>query len=62
MTVKKEKIQITLPISLVQKIEEDIRSKFTSKSLWFEQIVSAYFQELEGKKTDKKKKLIELDI
>ena len=62
MRAKKEKIQITLPLALVEKIEEDIKNNFTSKSLWFERLICNYFSELTDRENNNRKNIIKLDI
>lgn len=57
------KLQITIPTDLFNKIEEDIKLNYTTKSMWF---LRAAIHELERKEdTTRKipvKKILDLDI
>ena len=61
MGIKRDKVQFTLPASLVQKIEDDIKNNFTNKSLWFERLVRDYFKEFEEKENTRRN-IIELNF
>ena len=55
MKARQVKVQISLPVELVEKIEEEIKNAYLTKSGWFLKIVKDYFD------AKKSKKLIKLD-
>jgi metal-responsive CopG/Arc/MetJ family transcriptional regulator len=55
---KSVKVQITLPEDIVQKIEEDIKESYSSKSFWFLKIINEHYEQ----KEKKKKNFISLNI
>jgi metal-responsive CopG/Arc/MetJ family transcriptional regulator len=58
MKDKKVKVQITLPEEIIEKIEEEIKKSYLSKSSWFLKLAQAYFEQ----KNKSSKKVIELDF
>jgi hypothetical protein len=60
---KGKKVQITLPVDIVEKIEADLKKTYLPKSDWFLKLVVEYFStQLENDNNKRSKKLIELDI
>ncbi|MBY0282096.1 MAG: hypothetical protein K2W94_08090 [Alphaproteobacteria bacterium] len=59
MKIKKVKVQISLPIEIVNKIEEEIRDTYLTKSGWFLKVVKEHFEQNSNKKT---KKVIDLEF
>lgn len=51
---KAGKIQITLPLELIKKIDEEIKQSYTKKSMWFLKIVEEYFESKERNQSTKK--------
>lgn len=54
------KIQITLPKGVVEKIESEVRSTYTKKSMWFLMLVEEYFKNKENRQGSKA--IIKLDL
>lgn len=52
------KFQITLPKDIAQKVEEDIKKSYSSKSFWFLKIITEHYEQREKKN----KNFISLDI
>jgi hypothetical protein len=60
---KGKKVQITLPVDIVEKIEADLKKTYLPKSDWFLKIVEEYFAaQLENNNGKSSRKLIDLDI
>ena len=58
----KVKMQITLPESLILKIHQETFKDFRSVSLWFEKVLTNYFNEKEKESQVLGKKRIELNF
>ena len=54
------KYQITIPKELSDRIEEDLKNTYLSKSSWFVKLAREYIDNKEKNKT--KKKVLDLDI
>lgn len=51
MKTKQVKVQISLPTEIVEKINEEIKGSYQSKSGWFLKIVKDYFDNKKTKTT-----------
>lgn len=60
MSSPKERIQITLPKEILEKIDKQIVESFSTRSKWFLKVALAELQRKE--REGKPKKVIELDI